>query len=939
MVFLLPVIFILGLFGIRFQSKKTSENTYLQKDSTLCIRGIFILLIVISTYVGTLSKTSVNQFDAPMLGLVSRFGPILFVPFFFYSGYGIFKTYKTEGKEYARRIPLQQILRHFLSYFIAWIFFAVSALALETPYDLKTFILSGFALSTIGNTSWFVLVMLFLYFFSFVSFRIADHKTAVIINILLSIMLVFILRGLGFESYYWNTLFAYEFGIIYCYLQDRIEPFLLKNKLNRILTILFGIGGLTAFFLLNQQIPFNDFKEAAYVFPVFFFCVTLVGVTSLFRIRNRFLHFLGTNAFWIYLLHQLPLIWLKNVSFAASNKYVFFILSVAITIVLAFALNKVFNYFWNIFAKHHGDASESSNVKLGIVISYITLFVSIIGAFVVTPRILEYLGDEQYGLLNFANSVTAWLTVISSALAASYIKFASEHKKENKDEGIVNTSYFRIFGVLALIMLVIIGVGVGLFYGFGFKLPQYTVEENKLILSLLLVSGINVALNVFFSVFNNFLTYKKQFIFIRIVALAVSFLTFACNLIFAFVTREVISISIVAVVLTTISSLITVVYAFKKEKMTFTKAKIRETSPLIKSIIIFSSYVLLNAVVDQINVHLDKTLLGLMVNAQAVTDYTLAKYFNGYLLILVGAISSTYMPKVHEVVAEEFADYKVQEEEFLKFSKESKHKIKELRHEIYESKDNVLIEAKKAEIMNIKSLLKARKKELNEVFKNVDRKDLGVLFLKVSRMQMFISFLFAGGFIAVGLEFMNLWIGIEHEFIYYYALIPISLDMFALTFHCGIEVQRAMNKHKFRAILYTGLALLNIALTIVLIKTLPPGYEVWGAFIGTAVSVIVGNLTILNIYNKVKIGLPMGKHAFNLLKNVFYAGSGIAVALLIRYFMPETVSLTARFLIQGVAFVAVFLLLQLIFERKTIVPVAKKLFKKFKTMMKGAKEN
>lgn len=932
--------------GLRLQKKNIKESTYLQKDHTLTIRGVFILLIVISSYVGAIATSSLNKFDIPLVNFVARFGEMMFVPFFFYSGYGIFKTYITEGKEYARRIPLQQILRHYLSYFIAWIFFAVTALATEAPYSIQQYILSGFTLSTIGNTSWFVFVMLFLYFFAFVSFRIADHKTAVIINILLALMFIFILRGLGFESYYWNTLFAYVFGIIYCYMQERVETKIPKNRVGRVLFTLAGIAGLVVSFIIVKEIPYSDFRDAMYVFPVLFFCVTLIGFTSIFRIKSKILHFLGANAFWIYLLHYLPLIWLKNVTFIYSNKYLYFGFGIAITVLLAFALNKVFNFFWNIFAKHHGDASEASNVKLGIVISYITLFVSIIGAFVVTPRILEYLGDEQYGLLNFANSITAWLTVISSALAASYIKFASEHKKEGKDVGIVNTSYFRIFAILALIMLVIIGAGIGVFYGFNVQLPQYSFEENRLILSLLLVSGINVALNVFFSVFNNFLTYRKQFIFIRIVALAVAFLTFACNLIFAFTTRNVLSVSIVAVVLTSVSSVITVFYAFKKERMTFSHKGFKETSPLIKSIIIFSSYVLLNAVVDQINAHLDKTLLGLMVNAQAVTDYTLAKYFNGYLLVLVGAISSTFMPKVHEIVAEEFADYKVQEAAFEEFRKNEKARVKQLKLdekkklEVADSANRKAItERYDNQIIEIKNEIKRRKAELNKQFKSVDRSDLGVLFLKVSRTQMFITFLFAGGFISVGLEFMNLWLGIQKEYIYYYTLIPICLDMFALTYHCGIEVQRAMNKHRFRAFLYTGLALMNVAISVVLIKTLPSGYEVWGAFIGTAISVILGNLITLNIYNKFRIGLPIGKHFIMLMKNVFYAGVGIAAAILIRYFMPSTVGLTARFMIQGVVFVALFLVLQLIFERKTMIPLFKKVFVKAKGMLKGAKEN
>ena len=872
MVFILPVLFLLIFIGIRFKKTKKNEVIELKKDYTSTVRGIFIVLIVLCSYFSTWlnSGGSLNKFDVPMEDFLLNFGQLIFVPFFFYSGFGIFETYRNQGREYARRIPLQQMLRHFLSYFIGWIFFCVTALALKSPYTLKDYLLSGIALSTIGNTSWFVIVMIFLYFFSFVSFRIADQKTAVAINILFAIMFVFLLKALGFPAYYWNTLFAYVFGIWYSYLKDRIDTKILKNVPLKLLFLGIGIVGLAVTFLLNQNIPYNDFKGAAYVFPVFFFSVSLVSLSSLITIKSKVFHFLGTNAFWIYVLHQLPLIWLKNVYFIYSNKYLYFAAAFVITIPLAFVLNKVFNYFWNIFAKNHGETSEENNVQLGIVISYLTLFISIIGAFVVTPRILENLGDEQYGLLNFANSITAWLTVISSALAASYIKFASQHKKENKDVGIVNTSYLRIFGILSLIMLALIGAAIGIFRACNIQLSQYSPEENKLILWLILISGINVALNVLFSVFNNFLTYNKQFIFIRIVALAVSFFTFACNLIFSFVTKNVLSISIVAVVLTTLSSAVTIVFAFRKQKMTFAKAGFRETSPLIKSIITFSSFILLNAIVDQINANLDKTLLGLMVNAQAVTDYTLAKYFNAYLLTLSVAISSTFVPKIHELVSNN------------------------------------------------------KKEELSE------------LYLRIAKTQMMVMFLVGGGFVSVGKEFMNIWLGIEKEYIYYYTLVPIGLDMVGLTCNACIEIQRAMNKHKFRAFLYIGLALINVAISIALIKILPDGYQVWGAFIGTAFAVIVGNWTILNIYNKVKIGLPMGKYFFNVGKHVLYAGAGVAVALLLRFKLPGTVGVTARFLIQGITFSVIYLVLLFAFERKTMIPMTKKVLGKIKSMMKGA---
>ena len=956
MVFILPILFIISLFGIRLQKCNSEENTYMSKDSSNAIRGIFIILIFCATFLGGTftgfaSKDSMNMFDTPMLSFFSNFEQLLYVPFFFYSGFGIFETYKNLGKEYAKKIPLQQILRHFISYFVAWVFFAITALALHSNYSIQDYLLSIIGISSIGNpTNWFVFVMIFLYLFSFVSFRIADNKTAVIIHVALVIFLYFMFRSFAHDGspYLWNSMPAYVFGVIYSYLKERIEPKLFKHRITRYIVFVISSGLLAVSMLYIKQIPYSDFRNAAFLVPSFFFSVALISFTSIVRIKNKVLNFIGSNSFWIYILMQLPCIWLYHIDFIANQKYVYFIISVVIVVGLAFLFNKIFNYFWNIFAKNHGQASEESNIQLGIAISYIALIVSAIGAFVVTPRVLENLGDKQYGLLAFANSITAWLTVITTALAASYIKFAAKYQKENKDVGIVNTSYLKIFAFSALIMFGIIAIGVFVLFGFNIQLPQYSAEENRLILFLILVSGINVSINVMFSVFNNFLTYKKQFIFIRLLALVISFLTFACNLIFSFVFKKVLVISIVAVVLTSISSLITIVYAFRKERMTFAKTNYKENSPLIRAIIVFSGFILLNAIVDRVNTELDKTLLGLMVNAEAVTDYTLSKYFNTYFLTLSLAISSTYVPKIHELVAKDskiivsaYYEELVEKEKELykeelaryKAAKKNKTDRKAAKERLLEAKKTYKEKCKiaKLEINNNLSTIKAEIKEKE------NKKELSSLFLKICRSQMLILFLVGGGFFAVGKEFMNLWLGAEKDYIYYYALVPISLDMFSLSVNTCIEIQRALNKHKFRAFLYIALALINIGISVLLIKILPDGYQVWGAFIGTAVSVIMGNIIILNLYNKLKIGLPMGSYFLSVFKHVLYAGVGVGVAMVLRWIvLPDYVGVSARLLIQGATFVVLYVAMLLIFERKTIIPLMGSIKRRVKAIAKGS---
>lgn len=69
----------------------------------------------------------------------------------------------------------------------------------------------------------------------------------------------------------------------------------------------------------------------------------------------------------------------------------------------------------------------------------------------------------------------------------------------------------------------------------------------------------------------------------------------------------------------------------------------------------------------------------------------------------------------------------------------------------------------------------------------------------------------------------------------------------------GIEIQRAKNKHKVRSVVYACLALGNVVLSIFTIR-------LWGSFgaaVGTATAIVLGNVLFMNWYYHKKIGLNM----------------------------------------------------------------------------------
>lgn len=553
----------------------------------------------------------------------------------------------------------------------------------------------------------------------------------------------------------------------------------------------------------------------------------------------------------------------KHISFAYSNKYIYLVLCIIVTILVSFATSFIFNKAWNLFANNKGKTSEANNTKVGIMLSYVTLGVSIIGALFVTPRVLNALGDQQYGLYSFATSITAWLTVISGALAASYLRFVTKDKKESGTTGKTNTLYLKLFSILGVSAFIILGIVVTVIKISGLKLSQYSDESNNLILILLVISGLQILISLIFSVFGHFNTYKRQFIFARTLSLCISIVTYALNLIFAILTKTVISIAVISLCLSTISSLITMIYCRRSLKMDFEKAPLKENKSIIRGIIIFSSFIILNTVVDRINSEVDKTILGIMVNAESVTIYTLAKSFNSYLLILSVSISGVFAPRVHELVA------------------------------------------------------------------GGKKKELGELFIKVSTCQLVILCLVTGGFISCGLPFVKMWLGDARMMVYYHAIPFLILDVVALSCNFGIEVQRAMNKHKFRAILYIILALINVGISVLLVYLLPKEYAIWAVTIGTVFSVITGNWIVLNIYNHKVVGLPMIKYLLNLLKYIGMTTVAVVIPYFVCCFVSNKLSSNfAIFLIGGSIFMVLYSLLLFIFDKKTVVFLYKKIFRK-----------
>lgn len=167
------------------------------------------------------------------------------------------------------------------------------------------------------------------------------------------------------------------------------------------------------------------------------------------------------------------------------------------------------------------------------------------------------------------------------------------------------------------------------------------------------------------------------------------------------------------------------------------------------------------------------------------------------------------------------------------------------------------------------------------VAKNAANEEITNEFIKVGRIQYLIIFLMCSGLVMFGKEFFIAWVGEKFINSYYIAIILIIPLCVPLIQNLGISIMQAKNMHKFRSLLYFFIAIANIGISIPLAKA----YQGIGSAIGTSLSLIIGNIIIINIYYYKKVGINVIKFWKQILKMTVPFIIPITIILIIMNFI------------------------------------------------------
>lgn len=144
---------------------------------------------------------------------------------------------------------------------------------------------------------------------------------------------------------------------------------------------------------------------------------------------------------------------------------------------------------------------------------------------------------------------------------------------------------------------------------------------------------------------------------------------------------------------------------------------------------------------------------------------------------------------------------------------------------------------------------------------NGDETYLNETLIKIGRIQYYIIALILTGFIVFGAQFIELWVGNEYSQAYYVALLVMIPLTIPLIQSIALQIAVAKNMHRFRAVVYLFVAILNVVGTVLLI----PPMGIKGAAWATCIAYVIGPVFIMNWYYHKKLHINM----ITFWKNIF----------------------------------------------------------------------
>lgn len=287
--------------------------------------------------------------------------------------------------------------------------------------------------------------------------------------------------------------------------------------------------------------------------------------------------------------------------------------------------------------------------KAGAVLSYVSFFISNIAGILYTPVMLRLMGQSEYGLYGTAGSLTSYLSLLSFGIGGAYLRYNARCRAQNDLEGEhrLNGAFLMIFSILSALVLI---CGAGMI-AFAEVLVEdtFTAYEMRRMQIIMALGITNMVITFLFNTVTMALQAYERYIFIRVVHLIAGICAPIANIIALYSGGRAVALSVMSLTISILCYIVYLVYALKVLHFRMSFRGIQFS--FLKELFIFSSFLFLNSITDQITNATDNVILSAVSGTTAVAVYTVGANFRTYFMNFSTSISSVFSPRINAIVA------------------------------------------------------------------------------------------------------------------------------------------------------------------------------------------------------------------------------------------------------------------------------------------------
>lgn len=342
------------IWKIKFAKIKEWHEDALSLDVSKGILGFFAILIILHHLVQALGAEKAGS-----LGFLENLGVCFVGAFFFFSGYGLYSSFKSKAG-YLNGFIKKRMPSILIPFYVCILVFVLTGLAAGETYSGKDLAgyLTGFIL--LNTQMWYVVEIAIFYIIFYLVFRFIKNENAAL-TVFGVITVVFIgislLLGHGrfwFQGEWWyNSSLLLFVGVIISRYKEKITTFVKKAYwvVLPICIIATGIFYKASIYMIRTYSYWSETSDnggyadklrclSCQLPMIIFFVLSLLLISMKIQFKNPILNFLGKISLELYLIHNLFIINFRSDSmFYIESNFIYVIFVIIFAIFLAWLLH------------------------------------------------------------------------------------------------------------------------------------------------------------------------------------------------------------------------------------------------------------------------------------------------------------------------------------------------------------------------------------------------------------------------------------------------------------------------------------------------------------------------------------------------------------------------------------------------------------------------